>query len=1156
MGSEIEVLKASFEEFKASSAAVEEDLEYEIASYEKIIAQKDLELAHTKQALSNMTTKHEQSRDQFKRQTVSLEKQVDAFELTVKRMTDEKRNLEQQKDNLERSNRVLQTQCEEQAEICEILVEKEAVARLGMEDLEVGFHRANLTHQTAIIKLRAAFKLLYVQLRKLGHAPSIELPDATPEEQTELQAEGSPDETITREAREKAFRKFVEVVTVQRLQDQLATALAQMEQSKRRIQELEQSDDSPRPSTSEELSSVPELAEEKTLNEGFLVKRGEGTLASWKRHIFKINRETHALEYYFVQVRKNKTKRIKLGEIALPQASITVAQKEGAHDHLFHLKPRFSKRTYVLQAASAEERNFWLSALSYETVVTTKMNPDSTAEDQFRIERRGKGFQPCYCILLKSELQLYHQKGDEKAFFSYPLKDCQMVYLPSEKHLLAFDHGPGLEVQHVILECESAEKLGVWTSLLENGIVSEQKNALGMEPEEKEDTVEVDVSVALKGPLKMMDESKEFWESFHFVVSSDTNFLDFYEDAGGNGPPVGTIPLLSTRQHGTSTAIISSYPTGAYLGHDHVFGITPPFSNITWLLEASSKKLLVRWMDGLVTLLDSKVARDPFSAKEGYLYKAVKDSLHWGKKYVMLDPPEIKYYKAGRHTNATVLVLTADSQILLRAPTKKFAVVFSLREGPANREYLWGSKEQAVGESWMSAIQAVITKRRSNQPHNSPPPRIIPPPPPPFSRGQKPPPPLLPPEPSLSESKGGPRQVLPRTLRTRAGSAVTVSSFTRVQRPEQLVPNNNNTSVQKAVETERLASAAVEFAAIVRQRTEDKRSTLPGSTNLASLRYPASLSFPPTPSFTPSASSNSSSPLSSVSSSSSPSLSALATPSASSLNFNFNFHAPKKSATLNVLKSSLFSTARWAPMVFELSRNGRVLTYFDAEKHSDAAAHISREVSDHCLILGCRSQPFARFGGLCAHHYRKSKRKKSVSMWYLVGAEVESHSVGQYPGHGFTFGLSGPGGPTLVIEALNAQERMEWIFLLTESGQLKRYLYPDSVIEGRLAQFSDGEWKEKYYVVREGRFECYNRSNRKRAWEMQLRASTQVCPEAFGLDFKPSSFSCVNADRIVDPESVFTVSLEKDRVILGGFTGESSRDSWIEGLQSCIDLAL
>lgn len=85
--SALEQLQASFEEFKASSAAVEEDLEYEISSFEKLLAQKELELAHTKQALANAQAKIDQSRDQFKRQTLSLEKQVDAFELSTKRLT-------------------------------------------------------------------------------------------------------------------------------------------------------------------------------------------------------------------------------------------------------------------------------------------------------------------------------------------------------------------------------------------------------------------------------------------------------------------------------------------------------------------------------------------------------------------------------------------------------------------------------------------------------------------------------------------------------------------------------------------------------------------------------------------------------------------------------------------------------------------------------------------------------------------------------------------------------------------------------------------------------------------------------------------------------------------------------------------------------------
>lgn len=44
--------------------------------------------------------------------------------------------------------------------MCELLLEKEAVTRLGLEDLEVNFHRAKLEHESSVIKLKAAFKLL------------------------------------------------------------------------------------------------------------------------------------------------------------------------------------------------------------------------------------------------------------------------------------------------------------------------------------------------------------------------------------------------------------------------------------------------------------------------------------------------------------------------------------------------------------------------------------------------------------------------------------------------------------------------------------------------------------------------------------------------------------------------------------------------------------------------------------------------------------------------------------------------------------------------------------------------------------------------------------------------------------------------------------
>jgi len=141
--------------------------------------------------VDNATRKGEQARELANRQILTLEKQVQAMEVSVKVMTEDRRRLEQEKDDVERSHRMLQAQCEDQYEAFENLAESEAMIRTSMEDLELRFHRATIENMSILTKLKAAFKALYGQLKKLKQTPVMEMPGATPEEQASMDAEFS-----------------------------------------------------------------------------------------------------------------------------------------------------------------------------------------------------------------------------------------------------------------------------------------------------------------------------------------------------------------------------------------------------------------------------------------------------------------------------------------------------------------------------------------------------------------------------------------------------------------------------------------------------------------------------------------------------------------------------------------------------------------------------------------------------------------------------------------------------------------------------------------------------------------------------------------------------------------------------------------------------
>lgn len=1166
---ELAELQAAFEEYKESSAAIEEDLEQEVNKLEK----ENVRIAHklevAEQAVEAATRKGEQARELASRQIMTLEKQVQAMEVSMKVMSEDRRRMEQEKDDVERVHRQLQAQCEDQCEAFENLAESEAMIRTSMEDLELRFHRATVEHMSILTKLKAAFKALYAQLKRLKQTPAVEMPGATPEEQASMDAESSA-ENQDRMSVVQAEETVQEELNKQ-LQDQLASAYAQLDQAQRRAKELELELQRERKISTSTIngdgsrSSGPvENGDEKSvtqkpitnMTEGYLHKRGDGALSTWKRQLYKINSENHTLEFFFIQSSKVTTKRIKLGDIPLTGAQICAATKDDK-PNVFCIQPRFSKKTFYLQAPNSAERDGWVHSLQQESDAQAKQIADSVRQDWVELSFDQTNFEAVYCVVSKTELQLFHSESDDRAFKRYELDDTvEIQRLPkvaSQRPALILKFGPVKE--EMCIGFNSAEKRDTWHSLV-RGLCSPQNQREESENESTHNAEEQEsAEFPFCGPLALMDPNTKQWEQHWFQLSADTNFLNYYADqrsASNNSEPLGRLALVGSVHNVTSTAIVSNYPAGAFPGHEHIFGLTPPFSSSTRLIQCLSEEHLFQWMDGLVTLLDSKTARDPYSAKEGYLYKqGVKATSKWRKKYVVLGLPDLKYYKAGRQTRAVILTLTPESQVILRHPVKKFVYTFTVQEGPGTREYLWGSKSQAEGEAWVSAIQACITKLRQRQPNPT----------------------------NFNLSKL--RNVRPRdaskepTNRLSKRDVSPAPASVRVRQSSDSLKKTG--SLRKNAEEQQQPEAGGEAA---KQPTHRKLTSYPSS----------SLTEP----LTPPDNGTMSLPL------------GLGPRNSHTSGSSFNFMSQDsqgiftaRRGVLRVLKTSLFSRQeRWVPMVFELQANDRVLNYYDEGSTKTVP----------CSVAGCTNEPFARFDGLCAHHHRtkelgraskeETPTKKKAFIWNLVGAQIDAHISNQYPGHEFTFGLTGTGGPALVVAAQDEKERSEWLGLL-RARIYARFMFKNSSHEGLLAQHVNGEWKEKYYVVRNSCLECYNRTDHKRAWSHALTKVTKVRaadlaqvtgkPSPTGLarsmsnvgrsaTLRPSSgglrpstsffgrnaeissdpklLVCENNnDRIIHPKGVLIVDLGSEKLTFGAET-PSDRDLWIAALDACVKEAL
>jgi len=436
------------------------------------------------------------------------------------------------------------------------------------------------------------------------------------------------------------------------------------------------------------------LAHKATMTEGYLHKRGDGALSTWKRQLYKINSENHTLEFFFIQSSKVTTKRIKLGDIPLSGARVSASQKDDK-PNVFCIQPRFSKKTFYLQAPNGAERDAWVNSLQQEAEAQAKQIADSVRQDWVEISfdqstslslslsfqmynSQFCSFEPVYCVISKTVLQLFHAESDDRAFKRFELDDSveirRLPKLASDRPALILKSGSSKE--EMCVGFNSTEKRDSWQALVhglcssqhqreesENGASGGSSSSSSNNNAEEQESAEFPFC----GTLALMDTNTQQWDPYWFQLSADTNFLDYYADqrnASNGSEPLGRLSLLGSVHNVTSTAIVSNYPAGAFPGHEHIFGLTLPFSSATRLIQCLSEEHLFQWMDGLVTLLDSKTARDPYSTKEGYLYKqGVKATSKWRKKYVVLGLPDLKYYKAGRQTRAVILTLTPESQV-------------------------------------------------------------------------------------------------------------------------------------------------------------------------------------------------------------------------------------------------------------------------------------------------------------------------------------------------------------------------------------------------------------------------------------------------------------------------------------------------------------
>lgn len=171
---------------------------------------------------------------------------------------------------------------------------------------------------------------------------------------------------------------------------------------------------------------------------GLLFKLGpKGTFSSWKERFCVLNSFPHVLEYFIVpsaiatqlqnadgaKMTTSEIVRVcKLaGTIQLSQAVVEVIpDKRHGKPYVFGVTPAYSKRTYMLQAGSEEERLVWMQAIQTHTETMMRVDLDSLMEGEIQIwSEKDKSWGPTlYGILTGNEIRcLRHRKSRRDPVF-------------------------------------------------------------------------------------------------------------------------------------------------------------------------------------------------------------------------------------------------------------------------------------------------------------------------------------------------------------------------------------------------------------------------------------------------------------------------------------------------------------------------------------------------------------------------------------------------------------------------------------------------------------------------------------------------------------------------------------------------------------------
>jgi len=204
--------------------------------------------------------------------------------------------------------------------------------------------------------------------------------------------------------------------------------------------------------------------------------------------------------------------------------------------------------------------------------------------------------------------------------------------------------------------------------------------------------------------------SDTFPSSVSFFDQEQCYFLDYYA-THQQGELLGSITVTRARLVQFQRDIYEEEK------RKYMFGLTPPNSARTYLLNSSSQQERQKWL----TLLQQSGALyqgmvetpkvSESSVKEGYLTKKGLKIRSWQKRFFIFESNGNLHYYKNHHTSKSkgTIVLSAQSRI---EKHKEKAQTFIITPEPSGRRYLVRAVDDETTLSWMVALYGWIRSNR------------------------------------------------------------------------------------------------------------------------------------------------------------------------------------------------------------------------------------------------------------------------------------------------------------------------------------------------------------------------------------------------------------------------------------------------------------